>query len=377
MYSEKSVAVVVPAYNEKGLVGGVIDTIPSFVDRVYVVDDRSTDGTWAEIREHAERRNAEVGARSHAGVRSPAGERASADGHGSDDASGGERAGGGSTRPAASAQLDGGRYVVPIRREENGGVGAAIKTGYRRAAADGMDVVAVMAGDGQMDPDALDRLVAPVADGRVDYAKGNRLQSRRDRGSMSNFRYFGNTLLTGLTKVASGYWRISDPQNGYTAISREAIEAIDLDSAYDRYGFANDVLIRLNVAGMRVADVPTPSRYGNETSHIDLKSFVPRLSALLATGFLRRVTETYVRRGASPVAALFGVGVLASVVGTLGAVRNRLSGEDGSGLRTALAGLCSLGLAGLLDMNRSEPLQLELDDESPSQKRPRAPEADE
>ena len=391
MYDERTVAVVVPAYNEAGLVGDVIDTMPSFVDRVYAVDDRSTDGTWTEIREHAERRNTEAASVADDGRTT---------GSSADDAEvsasfdGGERersereprrteshgGGPGVARPASPERDAGGdRYVVPVRREENGGVGAAIKTGYRRAVDDEMDVVAVMAGDGQMDPDHLHRIVGPVAEGRADYAKGNRLRSQQNRGSMSSWRFFGNNLLSVLNKVASGYWGISDPQNGYTAISREAIESLGLDDAFDEYGFANDVLVRLNVAGMRVADVPTPPRYGNETSHIEYSSFVPKLSALLARGFVRRLTETYRRGDDRRIAPSYGVGALAVTVGALGAVRNRLSDEDGPGLATALVGVVSLALAVVLDMKRSKPLEIELDDESTLRNGPErtAPEADE
>lgn len=388
MYAEKTIAVVVPAYNERGLVGDVIDTMPSFVDRVYAVDDRSTDGTWTEIREHAERKNAEIESASpEVGSAADGAElSASSDGGERNEVSraSAERSSAGSERERSEREprrtpSDGGQYVVPIRREENGGVGAAIKTGYRRALDDGMDVVAVMAGDGQMDPDHLHRIVGPVAEGRADYAKGNRLRSRQDRGSMSGWRFFGNNLLSVLNKVASGYWGISDPQNGYTAISREAIEALDLDDVFDEYGFANDVLVRLNVAGMRVADVPTPPRYGNETSHIEYSSFVPKLSALLARGFGRRLTETFLRGDGRLIGPSYGVGTLAVTAGALGAVRNRLSDGDGPGLATVLVGVVSLALAVVLDMKRSDPLEIELDDESALRNEPErtAPEADE
>ena len=141
-----------------------------------------------------------------------------------------------------------------------------------------MDVAAVMNGDGQMDPDILDRIVDPIVSGRADYAKGNRLASPEHRRGMPAFRTFGNFALSYLTKVASGYWRLLDPQNGYTAISRHALETLELDELYDRYGFVNHMLIRCNAAGLRVADVPMNARYGDERSHIRLSSFVPDVS---------------------------------------------------------------------------------------------------
>ncbi|WP_336003524.1 glycosyltransferase family 2 protein [Halorientalis halophila] len=277
MYRGRTVAVVVPAYNEAGLVGEVLDSVPAYVDRIYVVDDCSTDDTWAEIRDHSE-----------------------------------------PEQPAVAAKADGGRStdrIVPIRHEENRGVGGAIKTGYQRALRDGMDVTAVVAGDGQMDPSILDRFVEPIVDGRADYAKGDRLQSRELRSAMSSFRSAGNFLLTFLTKLASGYWRTNDPQNGYTAISLDALERIDLDGLYDRYGFSNDLLITLNAHGFRVADVPMQAVYGDEESHIRYSSFVPRLSALLLTGFLWRLKVKYCLVDFHPLVFLYGLGTLGGAAG--------------------------------------------------------------
>lgn len=284
MYDGKTVAVVVPAYNEAGLVGDVIETLPSLVDRAYVIDDCSTDGTWQEIQRAAESVN----------------ERSTA------------------ARPA-NVHADGGRVfeprIVTIRHERNRGVGGAIKTGYRRAREDGFDVVAVMNGDGQMDPSILDRIVDPVATGRADYAKGNRLSRRTHRASMPPWRLFGNTVLTFLTKLVSGYWRTNDPQNGYTAISARALETIDVDRLYDGYGFCNDVLVHLNVHGMYVEDVEMESRYGEETSHISYSSFVPTLSWLLVRRGVWRYKQKYVVTDFHPLVFLVALGVVGAAVG--------------------------------------------------------------
>ncbi len=325
MYREHTVAVVVPAYNESGLVGTVLETVPEYVDRIYAVDDCSSDGTWAEIRRHA--------SSTAESPISPATPTASGEVE--------ER----TEIPVTDTRSDGGtavegQVIVPIRHDRNRGVGAAITTGYRHALADGIDVTAVMAGDGQMDPDQLDRLIDPIVEGRADYTKGNRLRGREYHESMSSFRLFGNVLLSLLTKVASGYWQMVDPQNGYTAISHEALESLDLDALYEQYGFSNDVLVALNTHEFPIADVTIPAVYGEEKSHIDYTTFVPKLSWLLMRRFLRRLGDRYLIRDFHPLVGLYALGAfgLAATLAVLGRfVTERDGDRDGVDTRLTLA----------------------------------------
>ncbi|MGM0684021.1 MAG: glycosyltransferase [Halobacteriota archaeon] len=307
MYDGQTVGVVVPAYNEAGHVGGVIETMPSYVDRVYAVDDASSDETWTEIREHAKRRN----------------------------------------DPSATRNGSGGTeertVVVPIKHKRNRGAGGAVKTGYARALKDDMDVVAVMDGDGQMDPAHLERVIEPVAAGEVTYAKGNRLRSRRDYATMSRWRLFGNMLLTMLTRVSSGYWEVSDPQNGFTAISSEGLRIVRFDRLYDRYGFLNDILFVLNVNRQPIADVAHPARYGDERSTIRYSSFIPRLSALIARNFLTRIAQSYVLRRFHPLAACYAFGAVVLLTGVVGGGYSLLN----AGVDTFLGGMASLSVATL------------------------------
>jgi len=292
--------------------------VPSFVDRVYVVDDCSTDGSWSVITRHADR-------------------------------SIGDTDGDGPDTPVASADLlaDGGvdpaHRIVAVRHGENRGRGGAVTTGYRLALADGLDVVAVMDGDGQMDPDVLDRILDPVVSGDADYAKGNRLVSPTHWRSMTGWRLFGNVSLTVLTRIASGYWGMRDPQNGYTAISVEALEQLDLDGVYEDYGFLNDILIRLSTRGMRVTDVPMRAVYGEESSGIRYASFVPNLSALLLGRFCWRLWIKYVRRSVDhrrtvPVAVASG-----DVPGLVSAI-----GREGTPTLLATGALASLAFGCLV-----------------------------
>ncbi|WP_050031930.1 glycosyltransferase family 2 protein [Halorubrum halophilum] len=281
MYDGRSVGVVVPAYNEAGRVDEVIETMPGYVDRIYAVDDASTDETWADLRDCAQRVNG------RAAESSP------------------ER-GAGPPR------------VITIQHERNRGAGAAVKTGYSRALDDGVDVIAVMDGDGQMDPAHLERIVAPVAAGEVTYAKGNRLSSRRDYERMSRWRLFGNVVLTLLTRVSSGYWEVSDPQNGFTAISNEGLRRVRFERLYDEYGFLNHLLFALNLGREEIADVSHPSVYGDETSTIRYSTFIPRLSALLARNFVERIGRSYVLRQFHPLVVCYALGAAVTLTGIFG-----------------------------------------------------------
>jgi len=301
MYRGCTIAAVVPAYNEEAHLGAVLETLPDFVDRVYVVDDGSEDDTWAVLETYATVRvDVPAAADSSTGTTWPA---ALVDDRPRDD--GMERVVDGGT----------GRRIVGIRHLENRGVGGAIKTGYRFALHDDVDVTVVVSGDGQMHPTYLDRIVDPVIDGRADYAKGTRFARPEHVASMSRWRRFGNRLLTYLTRVATGYWAIADPQNGYTAISAGMLARIDLDRLYDRYGFLNDLLAELSRRSARVVDVPHPAIYGDERSGIRYTTFVPKLSWLLLTNFLGRLWRTAVRNPFDPAAVgylLGGTGVAVS-----------------------------------------------------------------
>ncbi len=264
MVEGKRVAVVVPAYDEEDLVVETVRGIPDFVDRIYVVDDASRDGT-------ADRAGSVADAR-----------------------------------------------VELIRHERNRGVGAAIATGYRRALEEGIDVTCVMAADNQMDPAELRELVEPVARGEVEYAKANRLFSGEAWTVIPRTRYLGNAVLSLLTKIASGYWHIADSQAGYTALSLEALRRLDFDRLYPRYGFPNDMLVHLNVQNARVRDVPSRPIYDvGERSGIRLRAVIPRISWLLFKGFWWRMGQKYVIRDFHPLVFFYAFGVLMTLVGFL------------------------------------------------------------
>jgi glycosyltransferase involved in cell wall biosynthesis len=254
VYEGKTVAVVVPAYNEEALVGSTVSGIPGFVDKVFVVDDGSTDATS-------------------------------------------ERAQSGDKR------------VEVISHERNEGVGAAIISGYQRAMQEKVDVTCVMAADGQMDPDDLETLVRAIALNECDYAKANRLFTGQAWEIIPRTRYLGNAVLSFLTKIASGYWHVADSQSGYTAVNLDTLKLLDLQRVYRRYGFPNDMLVHLNVVNRRVRDYPSRPIYGvGERSGIRLRRVVPRISWLLVKGFFWRLREKYIIRDFHPLVLFYSLG---------------------------------------------------------------------
>ena len=299
MYRDHTIGVVVPAYNEEGFVGEVIETMPDYVDRMYVVDDCSTDGTWEEIQRYAKKVNDE-----------------------SSDAEAKPKSfsfRGESAEPLTDGGAAFADRVVPIQHDENQGVGGALKTGYRRALEDEVDITAVMGGDGQMDPDILDRFLDPIVEGDADYTKGNRLLYREFREGMSRWRFFGNSILTFLTKIASGYWKMMDPQNGYTAISKYALENVGIQNMYEYYGYCNDLLVKLNAKGMRIADVAMPAVYGDEESSIKYSAYIRKVSKMLLANFLWRLKVKYLILDFHPLAFFYVFGALTTLVSLLGA----------------------------------------------------------
>jgi glycosyltransferase involved in cell wall biosynthesis len=258
----KTVAVVVPAYDEEALVATTIGGMPGFVDRIFVVDDASRDGT------------------------------------------------------AAAARGTGDGRVEVITHERNAGVGAAIVTGYHRAVEERIDVTCVMAADNQMDPTDLEKIALPVARGELEYAKANRLITGEAWKVIPRSRYLGNAVLSFLTKIASGYWHVADSQSGYTAASREILEQLDLDRVYRGYGFPNDMLVHLNVWNARVRDIPSRPVYGvGERSGIKIRRVVPRISWLLLKGFFWRMREKYVIRDFHPLVFFYALGFLMTFLG--------------------------------------------------------------
>lgn len=259
MYKNKKIAVVVPCYNEEKQISGVVKTMPVFVDKIIIVDDKSKDKTVRVVKDILKKE----------------------------------------------------KKVILLEHQGNQGVGSAIASGYKWARDHHIDIAAVMAGDGQMLPDDLTNILKPVAETRADYSKANRLFSGKAFQKIPKIRYFGNSVLTFLTKIASGYWHVVDSQTGFTAINYKMLELIDWDKMYPRYGMPNDILVRLNVYNARVADIPVEPVYNvGEKSGIKITKVFFSIPLMLIRMFFWRLKEKYIIRDFHPLVLFYLFGIL-------------------------------------------------------------------
>jgi glycosyltransferase involved in cell wall biosynthesis len=234
MWRDVTIAVVVPAYNEARHIGRTLHGIPSYVDRIVVVDDGSYDETADEVQRGADAR------------------------------------------------------VTLLRHAANRGVGQALCTGYTHAFKDGADIVAVMAGDGQMHPDDLERLLAPLVEGAADYVKGDRLSHPDVFQRMPLARLLGNHVLSLGTRVATGL-SIRDSQCGYTALHRRAAERLPWSKLWRGYGYPNHLLGLLSQTGARVRDIVVEPVYADEESGIGWRHALLVIPFVLVSVALRRM----------------------------------------------------------------------------------------
>ena len=244
--NELQVAVVIPSFRVTRHILGVISQMGPEVSRIYVVDDKCPEQSGAFVR----------------------------------------------------AQCTDPRVVV-LEHADNQGVGGAVMTGYRAAIADGMDVIVKVDGDGQMDASMLPRLVAPILRGQADYAKGNRFYNLAHIGRMPALRIFGNSVLSFMAKLSTGYWGIFDPANGYTAIHARVAAQLPMAKISRRYFFETDMLFRLGTLRAVVVDVPMQARYGDETSSLREGRIVLEFAFKHLRNFCKRVFYNYFLRDMS------------------------------------------------------------------------------
>lgn len=302
MYREKSVALVIPAYNEERLIKPTLEEVPETIDRVYVVDDASTDNMPAVVRECADKD----------------------------------------------------KRITLIQHERNRGPGQGIITGYRHASADDCDLVVVIGGDWQMDLADLPNFLDPLVDGEADYTKGNRFMMDGNAfADMPRSRLVGNTLISLLTKIASGYYKLFDAVDGYTAITKDAIDRVNWDKAWGGYGYPMDFLVQLNIRGIRAIDVPRRAIYreGERQSQIKPIGYTFKVSPLLLRGFFKRLWEKYILSDFHPLVFLYAIGLTFTPLGVLlgmWLILSRLAGPGVTGSTSiAAATLLNIGFQSL------------------------------
>ncbi len=311
MLNEKTVAVVIPSYNEETQIKKVLESMPGFVDLMVVVNDCSADATSAVVIDFM----AIADGKPYQIIQKPEYKSTENEFEYADIV-------------LEQMRIEEDRFFIPtkitekvssrvvlIDHLENGGVGAAIATGYKYCRDYGIDCTAVMAGDGQMDPAELLSICNPVIEGEVDYVKGNRLLHQAAWLVIPKVRFFGNSILSILTKIASGYWHISDTQTGYTAISLNALEGIQLHKIYKTYGVPNDILVKLNIGFFKIKEVAIKPVYNvGEKSKMKIWKVVPKVSALLIRSFFKRLFIKYFFRSFHPLFICYMMFFLTSIL---------------------------------------------------------------
>jgi glycosyltransferase involved in cell wall biosynthesis len=269
MYRNKKIAVSIPAYNEEKLIEATIKSVPDYVDFIVPVNDASKDRTWEIVK----------------AIQSP--------------------------------------RVHPVNALENGGVGASILAAHKQAIELGADIMVVMAGDNQMDPTEMPKLLDQMIDHDYDYVKGNRFIHARELKKMPLYRLLGNIFMSIMIKLASGYWSVSDPLNGYTALKADTFKSLNLDNIQKRYDFELSMLNELSFNDAKVKDVFIPAVYKNEKSTINSglnKGTEIRALKAIVKGFLRRIFIKNTLLNLSPVAIFYIVGTVLFVFGLISSV---------------------------------------------------------
>lgn len=314
MYRDHRISLVIPAHNEERLIRPTLENVPPVIDRVFVTDDASADNTAGVIQEIAAKD----------------------------------------------------QRIELIRHQTNRGVGQGIINGYLRSAAEGYDIAVVIGGDNQMDLAEVERFLDPIIDGQVDYVKGNRFFSGMGAfDKMPKSRMIPNMIISAMTKIASGYYKVVDVVDGYTAISRRAIETIDWDKAWKGYGYPMEFLIQLNMRGFRILDVPRTAIYleGERQSQIKGARYAMKVGPMLVQRFFWRIWNKYALRNFHPLFFFYILGIVLLPLGFLFGLFLVWKQVVGIGVSGPQAILCALMLmmgaqfllfAMLFDMQESQ-----------------------
>lgn len=316
MLNKKTVAVIIPAYNEEKQIEQVLNSLPSFIDRIVVINDCSKDNTKSVVEKYIDKNQKNkifkktTIKNSIKTIKKNKYNRADI-----------------LAKQKEDKEI---KYFIPsevynknsekdrvilISNLKNGGVGTALARGYKWCKDHNIDCTVSMDGDSQMDPGELESLCMPVVKDGVDFVKGNRLIHRSALLVIPKIRYIGNSILSLLTKIASGYWHISDSQCGYTAMSIKALKAIRIHKLYKDYGVPNDRIIKLNIAFCTIKEVEVKPIYKvGERSTMKIFKVIPKISLLLFKSFFKRLWIKYFFRDFHPLFLLYNFAFILFII---------------------------------------------------------------
>lgn len=241
MAEENKTAVVIPSYKVAKHIKDVLAGIPNNIDYIIVVDDKCPQNSGKIAEEIA--------------IKDP--------------------------------------RIHLVYHKKNGGIGTAVISGYKKALELNVDYIVKMDGDGQMNPNFIEKLLKPLIKNKADYTKGNRFKEPAYLKNMPRIRLLGNSMLSFLLKVCSGYWNIMDPTNGFTAIRTDMLKKFKFEKLSKRYFFESDMLIHLNIYNGVVKDIPMPAIYGDEDSSLHIGKILLRFPFQLKHRFIKRILYKY------------------------------------------------------------------------------------
>ncbi len=268
MYKNKKISLVIPARNEEKLIKPTLKRVTEVIDKIYVIDDGSTDNMAEAVKKQAQEDS----------------------------------------------------RIELISNEENVGPGGSIIKGYLKSSDEGYDIAVVIGGDNQMPIEDVENFLEPLIEEDHDYTKGNRfLVEENVFEDMPNIRLLGNSIISLFTKIASGYYKLFDFVDGYTAITKRAIDTLNWNKAWKKYGYPMDFLIRLNAYGFNTKDIPRKAIYleGERQSQIKGLMYALQVSPMLIRGFFWRLFKRYFYRDFHPLFFLYLFGILFMVSGVL------------------------------------------------------------
>jgi len=207
--------------------------------------------------------------------------------------------------------------VEVLFNEVNMGVGGAVKTGYKKALEDDIDIVVKLDGDGQMDPKLIPNLIKKIVSEKADYVKGNRFYNIDTLMAMPRLRLFGNSMLSFINKFVNGYWNVMDPTNGFTAIHKAALKQLPLDKIENRYFFESDMLFRLGIIRAVVNDMPMDAKYADEESNLSIRKVLFEFPPKYFVRFFKRLFYNYFLRDFNAASIEMVLGFIFVVFGTI------------------------------------------------------------